>query len=139
MSKHGVEASRVVFTSTDTHSLAAFGTAFPQSALALSVDHHYAAYTTKQMVRILDEHRFDSVAIYFGTAAIRPDLVAAIRSSRNSKTRKLRDVYAWTVRQESQARVALCAGVDSFIVADPALWSLHDMVRISTCPGKRFL
>lgn len=136
MSKYGIEASRSVFTSTDLHSLDAFGNAFPQSALALSVDHHYAAYTTKQMVRILDDHRFDSVAIYFGTAAIRPDLVAAIRSSRNSKTQKLRDVYAWTVRQESQARVALCAGVDSFIVADPALWAMHDMVRVSTCPGK---
>lgn len=137
MSKHGIEASQSVFTSTDLHSLTAFGIAFPKSALALSIDHHYATYTTKQMVRVLDEHQFDSVAIYFGTAAIRPDLVAAIRSSRNSKTRKLRDVYAWTVRQENQARVALCAGVDSFIVADPALWAIHEMVRVSTCPGMR--
>lgn len=136
MSKYHVEASRTVFTSTDIHSLSAFGDAFPQASLALSVDHHYAAHTSKQLLRILDTYQFDSAAIYFGTAALRPDLVFAIRSSRNAKTRKLRDVYAWTVRQEAQARIALCAGVDSFIVADPALWSMHDMVRVSTCPGK---
>jgi glycerophosphoryl diester phosphodiesterase len=137
MLNYRVEASRTVFTSTDVQSLSAFADAFPQATFALSVDHHYAAHTAKQMVRLLDKYRFDSVAIYWGTAAVRPDLVSAIRLSRNAKTQRLRDVYAWTVRQETQARISLCAGVDSFIVADPALWSMHEMVRVSTCPGGR--
>jgi glycerophosphoryl diester phosphodiesterase len=137
MEKHSVEAASTVFTSTDVHSLSLFAERFPTASFALSVDHHFAAHTTKQMVRILDRYQFDSVAMYFATAALRPDLVHAIRSSRNDKTGKLRDVYAWTVRRESQARLALCAGVDSLIVADPALWATHAMVRVSSCPDGR--
>lgn len=135
MSQYGIDPSATVFASTDVASLASFSHAFPSASFALSLDLRYGAYTGIEIVEILDKHGFSSAAMYYGLAALRPDLVSAVRQSANPRTRKLRDVYAWTVRRESQARLAACAGVDSFIVADPAFWSDHSMVRAASCPG----
>lgn len=129
MRKHTIRESQVVFTSTDSHSLQSFAEKFRSASYALSIDHHYVHYTTKQLVTVLDRGDFDAVAMYYGTAGIRPDLVRAARTSKSLRTQRNREVYAWTIRKTSNARVALCSGAESFIVADPELWASHALLR----------
>jgi glycerophosphoryl diester phosphodiesterase len=112
LTKHKVANSRLVLTSTDLHSLTTYRDAFPGASTALSVDFSYARYTVSQFVELLNVGKWDSVALYYGIAGARPDLVAATRSTG-------RLVYAWTVRKDWQARVAICSGADALIVADP--------------------
>lgn len=137
MLKYAIPETQVVFTSTDSHSLQAFGDVFRSSGLALSVDHHFVHYSTKQFLNVLDRGDYDAVAMYYGTAGLRPDLVRAARESKSARTRKHREVYAWTIRKESNARIALCSGADNFIVADPELWKSHMLLRtdVHTCSG----
>jgi glycerophosphoryl diester phosphodiesterase len=109
---HRIDESRLVLTSTDVHTLTMYSKAFPKSSTALSVDHHYAHYSVSQFERMLHKGGWDGVAMYYNTAALRPDLVAATQRSQ-------RLVYAWTVRKDWQAFVAICSGADALIVADP--------------------
>lgn len=136
MAKHRIETARAVFTSTDVHSLSHFADTFPTASFALSVDHHFAAHTASQFMRILEEHDFDAVAMYFATAGLRPDLVRAVRSSRSARSRRLREVYAWTIRRKPHEHIAQCSGVDNFIVADPGLWVTHPMMRVYSCNSR---
>lgn len=120
MERHFIRADRVVFTSTEKAALQVFWKGMPRgSSYALSTNLKYSHYRRDAFMEVLKEGEIDSVAMYIGLAAMRPDLVRAVMESKTADERKVRTVYAWTIRKELDYRLARCAGVRDLIVAEP--------------------
>jgi glycerophosphoryl diester phosphodiesterase len=125
MTKFDIAVERTIFTSTDVHSLRAFAAYFPSASFSLSVDLKFVHLSVTDFMALLEADDWDAVCMYFGTASLRPDLVRAVKSSRSRRSGSLREVYAWTMRNQHHVRLALCSGVTNLIVADPWRMSKH--------------
>lgn len=122
MRNHFIKPERIVFTSTQTASLAVFrGATFMQnSSFALSADPTtYSHYKASTFIKLLDDAGFDAVSMHVGLAAVRPDLVYAIRNSPKPHKPGYRDLYTWTIRRDFEYKLARCAGASKFIAAEP--------------------
>lgn len=132
METHFVNPKRIVFTSSQRASLAEFQKGMNVNAsFALSMDPtRYSHYKARTVIELLDEYKFDAVSMHVALAAVRPDLVYAIRNSRHPTNKhRNRDIYIWTIRRDYDFKVARCTGASRLIAAQPErlkrnlLWS----------------
>lgn len=124
MVKHFINPKRVVFTSTQVESLRVFQDGMAakgkNTSFALSMDPTYSHYKQSTVINLLDDEHYDAVSMHFGLAAVRPDLVHAIRNSRKPwSMENKRDLYVWTIRRDMDYKLARCAGASTFIAAQP--------------------
>lgn len=120
MSEHFINPGRVVFTSSEPASLSVFRKGMdPNSSYAFGADARYSHYKRSSFLKVLSDGKFDAVSMYVGLAAIRPDLVRAVRTSFTPDGSRFRDLYVWTIRRNFEFKLARCAGATKLISAEP--------------------
>lgn len=119
MAKHFINPGRVVFASTQEPSLSVFRQSMSSnSSYAFGAEtRQYAHYKSSSFLDAIRE--YDAVNMDIHLAAMRPDLVHAVRASRTPDGTRTRHVYLWTVRHNMEYRIALCTGASRIVVAEP--------------------
>lgn len=120
MEKYFVKPEQVTFTSNQAPSLAVFQAGFPEvKSFSFSVAQEYSHFKPSTFRQTIVRGNFSSVAMYVGLAALRPDFVRIVRSTKRLRSDELLDVFAWTIRTDLDYRLARCAGISSLVVAEP--------------------
>lgn len=118
MDKHFINPKRVVYSSAEETSLSVFREGMhPNSSYAFGADTRFSHYKPSTFLNLLS--KYDAVSMYVGLAAIRPDLVRAVRSSLTPDGSRFRDLYIWTIRRDVEYKLARCAGATKLIAAEP--------------------
>lgn len=120
MERHFINPNRVVFTSSELASLVEFRKGMQtNSTYALGADGRYSRHTKKAFLKVLDDASITSTSMAIALAALRPDLLRAVRKSESPDGSGPREVYVWTVRRDIDFKLGRCAGASNLIVAEP--------------------
>lgn len=119
MEGYAVKPENVIFKSSRPKSLKVFEEGIPSSSFSLSLDQSYSHYKQSSLRDLMADGKYNSAAMHYALAAVRPDLVRMLRTMKPRGVGKLGDVYAWTITKDLDYKFARCAGVSNMIVAEP--------------------